>query len=278
MCRLYGFRASSLTRVECTLVRAQNALLAQSRLDARGTSNPDGWGIASYDDGAPRLERCDTAAFEDLRFSAAAEQIYARTVLAHVRRATVGGATSANTHPFSHGRWSFVHNGTVTAFDRVGKLLEEETDDDLLRHRHGTTDSELIFYWLLTRIARSGIGPNGGPTELDRLGGLLGEAVRFLARERERQGAAEPAKLNLMLTDGEVLIASRWGNTLHWVTRRGVHDCEVCGVPHVQEREEPDYRAAVVASERISQESWQEVPEGSVLLVDRELRADLRPI
>ena len=81
-----------------------------------------------------------------------------------------------------------------------------------------------------------------------------------------------------MLTDGEVLTASRWGNTLHWVTRRGIHDCEICGVPHVQDLEESDYRAVVVASERISQESWQEVPEGSVLLVDREVRADLRPI
>ena len=31
MCRLYGFRATEPTRLECALVRAQNSLVVQSR-------------------------------------------------------------------------------------------------------------------------------------------------------------------------------------------------------------------------------------------------------
>ena len=36
MCRLYGFRANEPTKVECTLVHAQNALIVQSREDLAG--------------------------------------------------------------------------------------------------------------------------------------------------------------------------------------------------------------------------------------------------
>ncbi len=135
MCRLYGFRANEPTKVECTLVYAQNALMSQSRADLRGTSHPDGWGVGYYEDATPKMERRDRAAYEDLHFSVTAERLYAKTVLAHVRRATVGGAALANTHPFVYGHWAFAHNGTVRAFDRVAPELERETAPRLLFER-----------------------------------------------------------------------------------------------------------------------------------------------
>ncbi len=55
MCRIYGFRSNEPTKVECTLVHAQNALLAQSRSDHVGKSHPHGWGIGLYENGAPTL-------------------------------------------------------------------------------------------------------------------------------------------------------------------------------------------------------------------------------
>ena len=101
MCRLYGFRGTAPTRLDCSLVRAQNALMAQSRQDRRGVANADGWGIGFYEDGLPVVDKFDTAAYEDRRFSEAAGRVNSPTVLAHVRQATVGGAKRANTHPFA---------------------------------------------------------------------------------------------------------------------------------------------------------------------------------
>jgi hypothetical protein len=43
MCRLYGFRATEPTKIECTLVHAQNALIIQSYRDQSGTSHLNGW-------------------------------------------------------------------------------------------------------------------------------------------------------------------------------------------------------------------------------------------
>ncbi len=275
MCRLYGFRASEPTKVECSLVLAQNALLSQSREDLRGEKHPDGWGIAVYEDGVPKVEKRDTAAFSDVHFSVAAARAYAWTVVAHVRAATVGGASLENTHPFVHGSFTFAHNGTIGLFDAVSVMLAWDIDPDLLAHRKGCTDSEFAFYWLLARLERAGAYHDGRCTDMGTAVRVLGDSVRELDRLCEEAGAKEPAKLNFLLTDGNVLVATRLRNTLYWVKREGIHDCEVCGIPHVHHEKGKNYRAVVVASEPISDEPWQEVPEGAVLSVDGDACAEL---
>jgi len=278
MCRLYGFRATAPTKVECTLVHAQNALLLQSRVDSRGEANADGWGIAYYQDGVPEVERRDRAAFEDVLFGATAERMFAKTVVAHIRRATIGSVGLVNTHPFVFGPWTFAHNGTITAFHKIRSELEAETAPELQRHRVGASDSEQAFYWLLTRLAQAGIDLGGRGARLDTLMKVLGDSVAHLAEQNDRAGPKRPGRLNFLLTNGETLVASCWNNTLHWVQRVGVHDCEICGIPHIHREEDAGYRAAVVASEPISDECWQEVPQASVIGVDAAIGIEVRSI
>jgi predicted glutamine amidotransferase len=103
MCRLYAMHANEPMRVECGLVNAQNALMVQSQGGIQGYAHGHGWGLADYPDGVPIIEKQTWAAFHGEHFARKAARIYARTVVAHVRRATVGGTSIENTHPFSHG-------------------------------------------------------------------------------------------------------------------------------------------------------------------------------
>ena len=272
MCRLYGLHANEPTKVECTLAYAQNALLKQSLEDRSGKEHSDGWGIACYGNGIPSLERRDTAAHQDVFFAEAAERLYARTVVAHVRRATVGGPAITNTHPFTHGSWTFAHNGTVRAFDRVQPLLEREIPEQLLLERRGDTDSELAFLWILGRMLDEGMNPDDLDTdalgtEPGPLGDIVGRAVHRLAELSYVPGAPDKkqSRLNFILTNGRVVIASRWRHTLFMLLREGIHDCEICGIPHVHHSPDADYRAAIVASEPITHELWQEVVDKSVI-------------
>ncbi len=76
-------------------------------------------------------------------------------------------------------------------------------------------------------------------------------------------------RLNFLLTDGRALFVSRWNRSLYWVERLGVHDCEICGTPHIHHEGADDYRAVVVASEPITDEPWRPLPEDrSMLVVD----------
>jgi len=256
MCRLYGFRATEATKVECTLVHAQNALMAQSRGDLAGLTHTHGWGIATYDDDdSPHVERQAWAAYHGEHFQRAAARVYATTVIAHIRRATVGGPRLENTHPFCEGRWTFAHNGTVPHFDRVRERLLAVISRPHREAIRGETDSEHLFRYAMTLIDGH---PRPSAADIAR---RVVEDVERWAREiddRARIG------LNVMLTDGEQLAGTRLGRTLVYIVRNGVYDCEICGFPHIHHDPHRDYHAIVVASEPLTHETWQAVPERSV--------------
>lgn len=277
MCRLYGFRANEPTKVECTLVHAQNALLLQSEQDRTGRSHADGWGIAFYEDDLPARERRANAAFEDMHFSSTAESVYSKVVVAHVRLATIGEPDVNNAHPFVFGRWTFAHNGTVTGLNTLEPELIAEIDSVFLAHRRGQTDSELLFFWLLTRIRRAGIELNNQPTA-EAVAHVVGPCISQIAYRCDHAHAESPARLNIILTNGEIMVATRWNNDLYAVYRDGVRDCEICGIPHIHHEESHDYSAVVIASEPISHEAWAKVPDHSVITISNRMEMNIQPI
>jgi len=277
VCRLYGFRANEPTKVECTLVMAQNALMHQSRVDRFGKTHPDGWGIAWYEDGVPLVERRTTAAYRDLHFSTTAERMFATTVVAHVRAASVGSVTMANTHPFAYGPWSFAHNGTLHGFSAIEAELLGALPPHLAERRIGTTDSEAAFLWILAWLERHGVDLSVADPAPTVIRDALAAAVATIDRLCRRARPVKPARLNFLLTNGPIMVASRCRNSLCLVRREGIHDCEICGIPHIRHGSAP-YHAAVIASEPISSEAWTEVPDRHVVVVDRSVGVSITPI
>ena len=265
MCRLYGFLANEPTKVDCSLVFAQNALLLQSRVDEAGRDNADGWGIGTYEDGVPRLYKNPIAAFNDHAFGSTAEKVYSRATVAHVRKATVGTPSLQKTHPFSVGQFIFAHNGTVTGFESIRAELAAETDPRFQAHCAGKTDSEQYFLWLLTRLKQQ----NGLQSEdlfkadaaCDR---LLIESVEWLAQRCLLASPNKTPRLNFVLTDGRSMFACRWDNSLHLLFHEGIYNCKICGIPHIHHHESVNHRAVAVASEPITDDDWQEFPNRTV--------------
>lgn len=270
MCRLYAFRSNHPRKVECELIRAQNALIVQSRHDATGAANADGWGLGAYRNGAPHLERQPEPAYASEAFRWAAAHIHACDVLAHVRHATVGGRRLENTHPFRHGRWLFAHNGTLDAFAALRPRLLAALPESHRQAIAGETDSEHVFHYLLARLEAAPRRPL-----LDTLGDGLRQLIAW---SREADPTAAVA-LNVILTDGDVLAGARYGRTLWYVERGAVHTCEVCGTPHVETPPRRPYRAVVLASEPITTtETWTPVPEGTLFCLTGEGPLERAPL
>ena len=279
MCRLYGFRANEATKVECSLVHAQNALLLQSRSDMIGRSHADGWGLAYYQEGTLVVEHRESAAFEDLQFSETAERIYAETVVAHVRRATVGGASKVNTHPFRHGRWVFAHNGTVAAFDALGPELARETSVELQRHRRRDDRQRAGLF----------LAPDAHVAPGDR---PRGRSARRATARRRRRGGDRVARRELREASGKRRgFEAQLPHHQRGGPRREPPQ-ELSSPPHPRgspglrdlrhppraSRHERRYHAVAVASEPITHETWHEVPDAHVVAVDRALRVDTQAI
>jgi len=276
LCRFYALRATAPTAVQCCLVAAPNSLLTQSRQDMRGFEHADGWGIAAHGGVGPAvpeaagwtLERHADPAHDGLRFRAAAARIAATTVLAHVRRATVGKVALENTHPFRHAGWAFLHNGTVPYFAEIRDELLAELPAAQRAAIAGDTDSEHLFHLILARHAEAPERP---------LLVSLQQTLERVIRWCRARGQEPHLGLNVLLSDGARMVGSRWQRSLHWCARAGRAACPVCGRPDAAGAG-ADYRALQIASEPITPESWPEVPERSVFEVTPELRLDVRPL
>jgi len=261
MCRLYGFHSNEPTKVECELVHSQNALIAQSVRGRFHNGHTDGWGIVSYANKKPKAMKQAWAAYHGEHFKEAAARIYSKTVLAHIRKATVGKPLITNTHPFVFGKWSFIHNGSIEPFDEIRDLLRNELSDEHKQAIKGSTDSEHVFHYLLSLNER-------------RAGESMNKTIMFGVQQiidwaRQIEATAETS-LNILLTNGEQVFGTRYGRSLWHIERNHSHRCEVCGAMHVHHVPDTKYKAFVVASEPITHEEWHEVPEGTVFSIDSE--------
>ncbi|MEH6832858.1 MAG: class II glutamine amidotransferase [Sulfitobacter sp.] len=270
MCRLYAMHANEPTRVECSLVKSQNALMEQSKGDMQGYAHGHGWGVADYPNGNPMVEKQVWAAFHGEHFSRKAARVYARTVVAHVRRATVGGTSIENTHPFHHGRWIFAHNGTVPNFDQVRAKMLDHIDPLHRSEIKGTTDSEHIFRYLLGLFLQH---PERGLFETVKLG--LEQVIRWSAEVDPDARVG----LNIILTNGEHLIGSCFNRSLFYLVRDHTYNCPICGKSHVHHDPKRSYLATEIASEPITHgENWHQVPNETVFQVAEDYRLDFAPL
>jgi glutamine amidotransferase len=265
MCRLFALCANQPTSVRESLLEAPCSLLRQSGCDRRGLCHDNGWGFGWYAHGRPERVRAAAAAQQDPRYRTAAESLCASTILAHVRRASVGGISERNTHPFIHGPWLFAHNGTLQGFADDADRLRRLIPAGLLRCVQGDTDSEHLFYYLLGRL-----GPATATAET--VAEEVRDALHTLAGMFPGDEAS-PTQLNLVLTDGETLVATRWGHTLFWLERHEAVAGDGPGEPSTT------YHAVAVASEPTTTETgWAEVPDRSVLLIRPDLSHAITPV
>ena len=114
-------------------------------------SNPDGWGVAYYDDKDVSLLREPQSANDSELVRFIENHIPATQLLiSHIRKATQGNRALKNTQPFTRelaGRMHvFAHNGNLPG-------IHKETEFSL-NHFHpiGETDSEHAFCYLLDKL------------------------------------------------------------------------------------------------------------------------------
>jgi predicted glutamine amidotransferase len=274
MCRLFGFRSVIPSQVHRSLLSAENALGTQS------SNHPDGWGVAYYVDGAPHLTRSPQTALSDHLFRRLSGVVASGTVLAHVRKATQGENTVLNCHPFQYGRFTFAHNGDIPGFDAVRESLMSHVEPRLRRYVLGETDSEVLFYLLLTMLARR--TPLAGDVAADDLARAIDETVS-LVRSITDQNAETAALLTFIVTNGSTMLATVGGKPLFYSTYKNrCADRDTCASLS-PECEAPTRTGGVnhlvLSSEPLHGENiWIPIEAGTIIGVDRGMQLFTRRI
>ncbi|MFF1545524.1 ergothioneine biosynthesis protein EgtC [Streptomyces sp. NPDC058291] len=221
------------------LVEPPHALYRQSwapRRQRYGTVNADGFGVGWYADGDPAPARYRRAGpiWADLSFADLARVVRSRALLAAVRDATLAGADAeAAAAPYADGRLLFSHNGAVAGWPRSLEPLVGALPAAELLSMEARNDSAFVWALVLARL-------RGGDTG----GQALADTVQEVA------AAAPGSRLNLLLTDGDTIAATAWGDTLWHLTEPGL--------------------STVVASEPYDDDPrWQEVPDRTLLVASR---------
>jgi glutamine amidotransferase len=272
MCRLFGFRSAVVSRAHRSLIAAENALADQAR------GHPHGWGIGWFVGDDAYVVKRDAAAADCDAFRETAERLSSNTLVAHVRRATVGQVSGWNTHPFRNGRWLFAHNGTLHGFEGMAARMQADTPAELWRRRLGETDSEAFFFFLLGMLTARGVDTAGmepAPTE------AVAAAARDARAAVQAWAAAageEPPIVNFLLTNGADFFAQRSGRELFFATQKfRCRDALTCAEPEkpclLAVRPHDRVNHLLVTSERIGDEDvWEEMEEDSLLALGRDFR------
>ncbi len=209
-------------------------------------------------------------------------------IVAHVRGANYFEAGSAdvgrsNLHPFrfSGSRLTLAHNGGLHRFAEMKYDLLPFIRPELASKIEGTTDSEWIYALVLSQID----GPDHDLAPEEIRDAVFG-ALRIIRDVRTRRGIDLASGVNLFVTDGRSLIATRFAydfgcyegrisesnrmfQSLWYTTGRdyGLHYGEWQMTGAVE-----DADSILIASEPLTRDvsKWIEVPEYTLLTVNRD--------
>lgn len=260
MCRLFGLSGGHhAVSARFWLLEADDALVDQSRVHA------DGYGIGTFSAGGePEVDKAPLAAWSDAAFATEARETASRTFMVHLRQASTGGISAANTHPFRADGRLFGHNGVVGDLPQL-----EERLGDRRAQLGGETDSERLFALVTAEIAAHD-GDVGAGIEA---------AVRWVA-------ATLPLySLNFVLATARELWALRYPDTNPLLAL----DREACPLTRegrfegasrtvgVEARALDGAGGVVLASERIDPSpGWRMLEPGELLHVDADLACHSR--
>lgn len=235
MCRLMGFVSAD----EQTLVEAAGEEFAEfAALSAR---HGDGWGIATCNvEEHPMLLVEPTRARESIAFDQASHNLKSTGALLHLRWATGSLAINeGNTHPFAYRDFSFMHNGALIPPESIDPFV----DPKYVALRRGQTDSESYFYLIVTEIEKFGVERG------------IHSAVNII-----RKNAIYSSINCMFLTPTEFYVVNEHND-------ERIPKGELPGYYDLFYR--TDGKEVLVASSGWTQTGWQELPNHSIMKVDR---------
>ncbi|MBS1488734.1 MAG: class II glutamine amidotransferase [Bacteroidetes bacterium] len=282
MCRLMAYKGTPIV-IDKLLYQPKNSLVNQS-IHAREIEEPlngDGFGVGWY---VPELNYepitfvSVNPAWSNRNLRNLAPKIKTDCMIAHVRAASVGDVSENNCHPFQYKNMLMAHNGGIENFSKIKRAVREPLSDELYNWIKGQTDSEHIFAYMLNELFKNhqAVSPE---TVFDSFEITFRQMKKLMAAH----GIQEPAYLNMVVTNGLFLVATRYCSdpkeeplTLYHSegSRYVVED----GNTRLEAPEDNDH-AVLVVSERLTDDAnWTMIPPNHFVIVEQTLNVRIRPI
>ncbi|KAL6250208.1 hypothetical protein RBB50_002509 [Rhinocladiella similis] len=205
--------------------------------------NVDGFGMAWYTPTRsdfvsstagirPAVYKNSQPPTNDANFHSICGNTSTTAVFAHIRAATGTSVATINNHPFTFGRHTIMHNGLISDFADVRRVMLPLLAKPEYENIQGTTDSEhlaALYMTNLTRSSASGWEQTYSPSEM--LAALVSAFKSIIALQQDILGPenVKACSLNVCCTDGQKLLAVRLRNhateqppSLYYSTKAGI--------------------------------------------------------
>lgn len=282
MCRLMAYRGTTII-ADKLLYQPNNSLIRQST-NAREIEEPlngDGFGIGWYVpdvNNEPVTFVSVNPAWSSRNLRNLAPKIKTNCLVAHVRAASVGEVSESNCHPFQHGNLLMAHNGGVENFQRLKRKLREPLSDELYNWIKGQTDSEHLFAYLLNYLHK-----NHKVIDGDAIADAFNYTFQQVKKLMKEVGIDEPAYLNMAVTNGGFIVATRWVSDdteepLTLYHSEGSRYVVENGVTRMEAPKDDD-NAVLVVSEKLTEgKEWTMIPKNHLVIVEPSLNVRIKPI
>jgi predicted glutamine amidotransferase len=254
MCRWIAYRGEK-TALERYVTAPDHSLIHQSlhALESEGATNGDGFGLGWYTprETEPGIYREIRPAWSDDNVRNLCRHIRSKLFFAHIRASTGTATTRPNCHPFSYGKWMFMHNGSIGEWPLIRRQVEALIDDQFYPRRFGTTDSEAVFLAMLSA------GLENDPV------GATGRTMATVTDIVKKSGTEKPVRFTAALSDGKNLFTFRYAS-----------DASATSLYY---RDIGD--AALIVSEPLDMDRtfWNPVPANSVLIASEGKKLVVQP-
>lgn len=238
MCRLTAYKGKPIL-IGTIVTKPTNSLLYQSRDAAyhpgvKDSShrrnilvNGDGFGVAWYNTELPPSNgACSfkfvTPAWSNQNLQNLGDHITSPLIFAHIRAASSGhdpwekiSVSQENCHPFTFGKFTFMHNGGIPHFSKIKLRLLNLLSETFFNEIKGSTDSEHMFALFLTILYSKHLDNSDYATinpSVDDIVEALNQTISTIIHLCARVEIEEACSINICVTDGVNIVATRYRN------------------------------------------------------------------
>jgi glutamine amidotransferase len=221
MCRFVAYLGEPIV-LEQMLFLPDSSIVEQAvHPQLLSAMNLAGFGVTAWDRGSadpkrPWTYRTPGLPFFDRNLRSLSRKAHADALIAHVRGVVLTDrevVDEGNVHPFRFEGipTALAMNGDLEDFPVMRYDLVEHIRPELARRIEGTTDSEWLYALILSQLADP-----SARADPDELAAATERALMLVREVRARHGLARQSAVNLVLSDGHCLVATRFAYDYGW--------------------------------------------------------------
>lgn len=222
MCRLVAYLGERVV-LDDVLFAPDSSIVEQAvHPQLLAAMNLAGFGVVAWDDESPSAElpwthRTAGLPFFDRNLRALSRKARSTALLAHVRGVLLTErevVNQQNVHPFRYEGIpiALAMNGDLDRFADMRIDVANLVDPAIARRVEGTTDTEWLYALILSKLD----DPYATAADPEELAAAVEAALAEVREVRQRRGFLRQSAVNLVVSDGRCLVATRFAFDYGW--------------------------------------------------------------